>query len=148
MATPQAITFLKGKILTCDREIKGILPKGPYMPCVSMAGRALLAGYHRSMPFYTILDEIKCLNIWHLNFWWTIIIIIVFFHLLFDESKFDISISFVMRQRLTKSIKSWQVTASFWFMKNVTQYVNVIIFMNSYSVKVNLYGSLLLIATS
>ena len=26
--------------------IKGILPKGPYLPCVSMAGRALLAGYH------------------------------------------------------------------------------------------------------
>ena len=25
----------------------GILPKGPYLPCVSMAGRALLAGYHR-----------------------------------------------------------------------------------------------------
>ena len=27
--------------------IEGILPKGPYLPCVSMAGRALLAGYHR-----------------------------------------------------------------------------------------------------
>ena len=26
---------------------EGILPKGPYLPCVSMAGRALLAGYHR-----------------------------------------------------------------------------------------------------
>ena len=25
--------------------IDGILPKGPYLPCVSMAGRALLAGY-------------------------------------------------------------------------------------------------------
>ena len=25
---------------------EGILPKGPYLPCVSMAGRALLAGYH------------------------------------------------------------------------------------------------------
>ena len=24
-----------------------ILPKGPYLPCVSIAGRALLAGYHR-----------------------------------------------------------------------------------------------------
>ena len=24
---------------------EGILPKGPYLPCVSMAGRALLAGY-------------------------------------------------------------------------------------------------------
>ena len=27
--------------------IEGILPKGPYRPCVSMAGRALLAGYRR-----------------------------------------------------------------------------------------------------
>ena len=30
--------------------VEGILPKGPYLPCVSMvsmAGRALLAGYHR-----------------------------------------------------------------------------------------------------
>ena len=27
--------------------IEGILPKGPYLPCESMAGRALLAGYHR-----------------------------------------------------------------------------------------------------
>ena len=26
---------------------EGILPKGPYLPCVSMAGRALLAGYPR-----------------------------------------------------------------------------------------------------
>ena len=30
-------------------HIDGILPKGPYLPCVSMAGRALLAGYHRYM---------------------------------------------------------------------------------------------------
>ena len=29
--------------------IEGILPKGPYLPCVSMAGRALLAGYPRIM---------------------------------------------------------------------------------------------------
>ena len=28
-------------------QFDGILPKGPYLPCVSMAGRALLAGYHR-----------------------------------------------------------------------------------------------------
>ena len=27
--------------------IEGILSKRPYLPCVSMAGRALLAGYHR-----------------------------------------------------------------------------------------------------
>ena len=29
--------------------LEGILPKGPYLPCVSMAGRALLAGYPWSM---------------------------------------------------------------------------------------------------
>ena len=27
--------------------IEGILPKGPYLPCVSMAGRSLLAGWPR-----------------------------------------------------------------------------------------------------
>ena len=27
--------------------IEGILPRGPYLPCVSVAGRALSAGYHR-----------------------------------------------------------------------------------------------------
>ena len=32
---------------------EGILPKGPYLACVSMAGRALLAGYHR---FVSIVD--------------------------------------------------------------------------------------------
>ena len=30
-------------------QIEGILPKGPYLPCVSMAGRALLAGYPRKL---------------------------------------------------------------------------------------------------
>ena len=29
------------------RYFEGILPKGPYLPCVSMAGRVLLAGYPR-----------------------------------------------------------------------------------------------------
>ena len=28
-------------------KFEGILPKGPYLPCVSMSGRALLAGYPR-----------------------------------------------------------------------------------------------------
>ena len=31
-------------------QIEGILPKGPYLPCVSMAGRALLAGYVEINP--------------------------------------------------------------------------------------------------
>ena len=35
--------------------IEGILPKGPYLPCVSMAGRALLAGYPRYIIFNLIL---------------------------------------------------------------------------------------------
>ena len=30
-------------------NIEGILPKGPFLPCVSMTGRALLAWYHRYM---------------------------------------------------------------------------------------------------
>ena len=40
--------------LVADRfhsHSEGILPKGPYLPCVSMAGRALLAGYHRQMRY-------------------------------------------------------------------------------------------------
>ena len=34
-------------------HIEGILPKGPYPPCLRMAGRALLAGY----PRYVILER-------------------------------------------------------------------------------------------
>ena len=37
------------------RHIEGILPKGPYLPCVSMAGRALLAGYPRYELYITQL---------------------------------------------------------------------------------------------
>ena len=32
-----------------DAYINGILPKGPYPPCLRMADRALLAGYTRYM---------------------------------------------------------------------------------------------------
>ena len=35
------------RLSLCHPHIQGILPKGPYLPCVSKAGRALLAGYHR-----------------------------------------------------------------------------------------------------
>ena len=35
-------------------HIEGILPKGPYLPCVSMAGRALLAGYHWHIGIFII----------------------------------------------------------------------------------------------
>ena len=41
----RAWSIMASLILKAD--IEGILPKGPYLPCVSMAGRALLAGYHR-----------------------------------------------------------------------------------------------------
>ena len=34
-------------VIPCLGYINVILPKGPYLPCLHMAGRALLAGYHR-----------------------------------------------------------------------------------------------------
>ena len=37
--------------------VEGILPKGPYLPCVSMAGRALLAVY----PWYVVEARFKTL---------------------------------------------------------------------------------------
>ena len=36
--------------------IEGILPKGPYMPCVSMAGGALLAGYPRYIWYIRMIS--------------------------------------------------------------------------------------------
>ena len=38
---------VKGCLAIAKRDVKCIVPKGPYLPCVSMAGRALLAGYLR-----------------------------------------------------------------------------------------------------
>ena len=54
-------------VLTCYNKVdfpknthmEGILPNGPYLPCVSMGGRALLAGYHRYMRFVLQLT-LKC----------------------------------------------------------------------------------------
>ena len=43
--------------------IEGILPKGPYLPCVSMAGRVLSAGYHRYIKKTAWLEIVL---IW----WW------------------------------------------------------------------------------
>ena len=48
--------------LLCTRHIiciEGILPKGPYLPCVSMADRALLVGYHRYIYIYCGLYSLK-----------------------------------------------------------------------------------------
>ena len=45
MEAPQSYSMLNWTII---QQIKGILPEGAYLPCVSMAGRALLAGYPRN----------------------------------------------------------------------------------------------------
>ena len=39
--------YIHTYIIPIHPYFEGILPKGPYLPCVSMAGRTLLAGYHR-----------------------------------------------------------------------------------------------------
>ena len=46
---PRLQSFYPPFVARIDRwiYIDGILPKRPYLPCASMAGRALLAGYHR-----------------------------------------------------------------------------------------------------
>ena len=41
------IIFVHFDTTNATPHVEGILPKGPYLPCVSMAGRALLAGYPR-----------------------------------------------------------------------------------------------------
>ena len=41
----------------------GILPKGPYRPCVSMAGRALLAGYHRFVEYRDTITGDKAFQV-------------------------------------------------------------------------------------
>ena len=52
-ACPNLITDASGISV---HYIEGILPKGPYLPCLSMAGRALLAGYHRYILFSNIVN--------------------------------------------------------------------------------------------
>ena len=42
-------------------NIKGILQKGPYLPCVSMADRALSTGYHRYVRFSGLIQPISLL---------------------------------------------------------------------------------------
>ena len=44
---PSLVYILPIDMFRFSRYIESILPKGPYLPCVSMAGRALLAGYHQ-----------------------------------------------------------------------------------------------------
>ena len=47
-------------------EFEGILPKGPYLPCISMAGRALLAEYHRIILLFAYHSAILnlCRFLW------------------------------------------------------------------------------------
>ena len=40
-----------------ETDIDGILPKGPYPPCLRMADRALLAGYPRYVDAIFTLDQ-------------------------------------------------------------------------------------------
>ena len=68
-SSPISYAFLKNKwipIVSIYIHIEGILPKGPYLPCVSMASRTLLAGY----PRYTLLDwmdlDVNSGRIWYL----------------------------------------------------------------------------------
>ena len=50
-------------------QIEGILPKGPYLPCVSMAGGALLAGYHRNVnPWFNAKETPMCLQWSYVSF--------------------------------------------------------------------------------
>ena len=51
MYVPWLGTYVMGDV-NAYAYIEGILPKGPYLPCVSMAGRALLARY----PRYSLLQ--------------------------------------------------------------------------------------------
>ena len=55
-------------------EIEGILPRGSSLPCVSMAGRALLAGYHRILiqAWYTVVLQAKQLVVYFEWFFKTI----------------------------------------------------------------------------
>ena len=64
---------------TCSWKFffKGILLKGPYPPCVSMAGRALLARYHRlnEIAFHRLkrlmsfdIFSVECLLM--ASYWW------------------------------------------------------------------------------
>ena len=51
--------------------IEGILRKGPYLPCVSMAGRALLAGYHRYEMVGILQTKITtCIPLKLMTGWW------------------------------------------------------------------------------
>ena len=45
-------------------DIEGILPKGPYPPCLRMADRALLAGYPQYDPLNTMIQQLQAYHWW------------------------------------------------------------------------------------
>ena len=51
------VVLLQPKNTMISSYDEGILPKGPYLPCVSMAGRALLAGYHQWVWDFPLLRK-------------------------------------------------------------------------------------------
>ena len=70
----QSYRLIKVWSMFCHLHIAGILPKGPHLPCVSMAGRALLAGYHQ----YVVCDMLLYYMILHCG---TIIVLVNFLHI-------------------------------------------------------------------
>ena len=50
--------------MTSLQYIEGILPKGPYLPCASMVGRALVAGYPRYIILWCNYNIITLCVLW------------------------------------------------------------------------------------
>ena len=62
--------FWRARETTPRPHFEGILPTGPYLPCVSMAGRALLAGYHWFIyHFFSVVGANANMNL--LKVMWT-----------------------------------------------------------------------------
>ena len=61
-------TQLHARDVKLKGNIEGILPKGPYPPCLRMAGRALLAGYHRHVfMIFGYSESISNVGLFHDN---------------------------------------------------------------------------------
>ena len=63
-----AATVFAGSWYLGIRHIDGILPKGPYLPCLRMKDRALLAGYHRYCVLLVICCRFYCSTAWTVHF--------------------------------------------------------------------------------
>ena len=53
-----SVTSTPGPYIRPTSKFEGILPKGPYPPCLRMADRALLAGYPRNIAVW-ISHEVR-----------------------------------------------------------------------------------------